>query len=1280
MLEMEAMACPSPRASEGRSSESEARSWHSTAYSQIVHGEHPRKEEGSDANSVFKFATTFRRLSFCVLFATNLLWLLLTIAFALGGLDPINDRNIGEVGLNMPEDEYQLRANAYQQAKDEADLTLTVGKCLREDPVDPIQLFLMKGSFARRSRGNALSKGGLETLRSRENKILAESGWESRCNRLYTDSYPACHVDLGANVTNGDYVYLLADARGCRRPFSPVLFFEKYGDPEFRDIPGTVHKIRDARVDWRAFQDMLHKDFRVENMRSKILVSEIYAGTPRRNVSEYVSQEDLGLVSQGLSISWYSDTHEEKEFDHLSHWIEANLGSWLDRQFRETPYRTLYSYAGYDPVDDRVLGDLLLLFASIIFIIAYLWYYTGSLFITCCGIFQIFTSFFGANLIYRYCWPTPDGLGYNYFTLFCALALFIIMGIGADDLFVYWDTWLGSATHAYKTVAHRTSHVYSHAASAMAVTSATTVLAFLSNLSSPFIGIRTFGIFSALLVIVNYLAVATFFPVAVLVYDVYFDHQAYWCGPLCASCWTLFIAGHKEDEEAHQNENNDDPDLAAAAAAPLSSDDDDDDDARINPAAATATMANNNAPRAIYDLDLDDDKDDDPDDPDDPDDDDDVDRASSSSYYGDDDDDDSSEYHQDYTAALPIWFRDRYAPFLVRRQAWIIVASLALWGTSLYFAIQLEATPFKAYELLPATENFHQVTFVDENWRTKTSNPLFVHVLYGLDHRRPLSLHGVKPQNFVSYESGDPQWDDTFDMDAIDAQLQLHRTAEEFWRTPRRGLKIERAYGINPQLFGSATGSLEDTPDQGAQSSVVVPYGIQSFIHALETWENASVASSNGSYVVKENFESSCKPCFDAFAISPAKNAQGEFIDPDTKAPASTLRLNATANLNARCNCYGYFPIATEVCLFETRDSPETTLFKCAEQDDGFAYQIGNFLQAAKTSVDENWWVDYVFALADSYGRYVRVALYDVQVMTVLSATEGDFKKGLDLAKKWDDWMDDANSNPANPLKVMAYVPNSNEWAVDARLVPSGVTNMVLSLFLAWVVLVFSTGNWITASIATITIGMICTIVLGCIQVLGWGLGAIESILVVIVVGFSVDYTVHLADSYMASRSVTREDKVVDALVHTGSSVLSGAISTVGASVPMFFARIIFFQKFGAFVFITIVLSLFYSLGFFSAVLVRIGPLGKAGNLSNFYAGLVESMHAHIRDLEVEQRLLDEHRRNTKPHGQGRWRKTGPRGLPTIDEGDNEDVVDNSAHSRPTPVVDADLDDLNDDH
>lgn len=375
--------------------------------------------------SVFKFISTFRRSTCCALFAINLMWLLLTVALGLAGLNPINDDHIGEVGLYIPEDEYQQRQNAYEVAKDEADLSLSAAKCAREDSSDPITVMVMKGRFEKEGRGNALTKSGLETLRSRENHIMHEGGWEHRCSLVYLQNYPECAIDYGTQfpALYGNTTFSSADERGCQKPFSPVFFFEKYGDPNFDNIPETLERIQQNTVDWLSFTDLLHKDFTIENRRSKILVSSIYAGTPRHSVEFYVKDETkLARIRAGFSISYYDSKHETRELEHLGNWCEENLHKWFENQFTKTPIRTLYEYPEWDPVSDAVLEDLSLLIVALILVILYMWVYTGSLFTTAAGIFQILMSFFGANLLYRYCWPTADGLGYNFFTL-CVISL-----------------------------------------------------------------------------------------------------------------------------------------------------------------------------------------------------------------------------------------------------------------------------------------------------------------------------------------------------------------------------------------------------------------------------------------------------------------------------------------------------------------------------------------------------------------------------------------------------------------------------------------------------------------------------------------------------------------------------------------------------------------------------------------------------------------------------------------------------------------------------------------
>lgn len=249
----------------------------------------------------------------------------------------------------------------------------------------------------------------------------------------------------------------------------------------------------------------------------------------------------------------------------------------------------------------------------------------------------------------------------------------------------------------------------------------------------------------------------------------------------------------------------------------------------------------------------------------------------------------------------------------------------------------------------------------------------------------------------------------------------------------------------------------------------------------------------------------------------------------------------------------------------------------------------------------------------------------------------------------------------------MVYLPGAEYWVADSLLVPrdaassrstfateprrSGITSMLLSLLLAWVVLTFSTGNFITSSIATITIGMIATIVLGFIQILGWGLGPLESILIVIVIGRlsstgmrlgrRIQRRLHrppcrLVHGFAVARATGQGSRRARAHGELGpvrpaaslNSLFviicrrSGAVSTLGASLPMFAAQIVFFQKFGYFVFMTIALSLVFSLGFFAAVLCNVGPLGKSGEVANLYAGVVKTMHEHVAELEEQQRLI----------------------------------------------------------
>jgi len=90
----------------------------------------------------------------------------------------------------------------------------------------------------------------------------------------------------------------------------------------------------------------------------------------------------------------------------------------------------------------------------------------------------------------------------QYVGMLNAIGLFIIVGVGVDDVFVFYDSWMQERHIRDREV--RISKVYRRATKATFITSFTTAAAFTSNLFSPIPALRLFGIFMSLLVVINF--------------------------------------------------------------------------------------------------------------------------------------------------------------------------------------------------------------------------------------------------------------------------------------------------------------------------------------------------------------------------------------------------------------------------------------------------------------------------------------------------------------------------------------------------------------------------------------------------------------------------------------------------------------------------------------------------------------------------------------------------------------------------------------------------------
>ena len=106
----------------------------------------------------------------------------------------------------------------------------------------------------------------------------------------------------------------------------------------------------------------------------------------------------------------------------------------------------------------------------------------------------------------------------EYFDFIHILAVFLILGIGADDVFVVFDAWTQSKIH-HKTEIERLKFTVNRSAQSVFNTSFTTASAFIVTGVTPLVPISSFGIFAALVIIVCFIFTLTLFPTTILLWD-----------------------------------------------------------------------------------------------------------------------------------------------------------------------------------------------------------------------------------------------------------------------------------------------------------------------------------------------------------------------------------------------------------------------------------------------------------------------------------------------------------------------------------------------------------------------------------------------------------------------------------------------------------------------------------------------------------------------------------------------------------------------------------------
>ena len=264
--------------------------------------------------------------------------------------------------------------------------------------------------------------------------------------------------------------------------------------------------------------------------------------------------ETSTLISQftfGLPLPGYADISDRlgQQRRQLSAWM-VQFDSILGRYDGVGGLRVLREGGDIvqSEIDGLLLRDLWTVLASIGLVFVYMVWHTRSLFLTVSSMLMMAASFPPVTLLYRTCFGTS-------MSLMNIVAVWLILGIGTDDVFIYVDMWAQYAQRrsatltAGKTVeadsvtpapvdlslaglSARLAWTHRKAASAMLVTSFTTAAGFFSTSVSLLLPIRQFGFFLGSVVVLNYLLVISFFPAAVIAHAKYRErvNRAICCG------------------------------------------------------------------------------------------------------------------------------------------------------------------------------------------------------------------------------------------------------------------------------------------------------------------------------------------------------------------------------------------------------------------------------------------------------------------------------------------------------------------------------------------------------------------------------------------------------------------------------------------------------------------------------------------------------------------------------------------------------------------------------
>ena len=182
---------------------------------------------------------------------------------------------------------------------------------------------------------------------------------------------------------------------------------------------------------------------------------------------------------------------------------------------------TDFHYLKFIMFNKMLTKDLVYPTIAMLAVLIIMWFYTESVILTMLLVVSVVSALIIAYFLYM------KVFGLDFFPFLNVTTLIFLVGIGADDAFVYTDVWRQSKKlHPGATLTKITAETLKHASLSMFVTSFTTAAAFLANLSSEITSIRCFGLYAGTAILCKFALMLTWFPAAVVINEKWCEQRA----------------------------------------------------------------------------------------------------------------------------------------------------------------------------------------------------------------------------------------------------------------------------------------------------------------------------------------------------------------------------------------------------------------------------------------------------------------------------------------------------------------------------------------------------------------------------------------------------------------------------------------------------------------------------------------------------------------------------------------------------------------------------------